>query len=326
MWKSVPMMPRMNLTTFCEVLPQSTCPELKSQLACVLSWQKDLGLQMQSFLQLLRKRMQMQSVCHGAARHLLVNWCQSLWQYCWQQGPRVSFSAGGSRIAWVSHSSIMVIAHASKNVQVATLIMKVLFLPNAILCLGEQCQRADVMIAHCSWTTKTWRLAFVFKTDIPKQSIQSTGWTWKASHSGQETVTEHERLPVMERWEWLRIARQPWRAGQHPSRASLQGRQERWLSIVHYLHGWSLGSLRFLDLPSKASNNEKWRLPIQYGKLADFYSATCLVEKKAGPKEILYTHGADPDRVFLFQYNWWKWLYLLFVFALLGMEPRASTC
>ena len=85
----------------------------------------------------------------------------------------LSFSASGSRLAWVSHNSTVSTANASKSMQVSTL--KVEFLPllsvsfvseNSIVAAGHDC--CPMLFNKNNHSC----LTFVTKLDIPKQSIQ----------------------------------------------------------------------------------------------------------------------------------------------------------
>ena len=89
----------------------------------------------------------------------------------WVHG--VSFSASGSRLAWVSHDSTVSIADASKSVQVSTL--KTEFLPllsvsfvseNSVVAAGHDC--CPMLFNY----DDRGCLTFISKLDIPKQSIQ----------------------------------------------------------------------------------------------------------------------------------------------------------
>ncbi|KAB0378583.1 hypothetical protein FD755_010161 [Muntiacus reevesi] len=89
----------------------------------------------------------------------------------WVHG--VSFSASGSRLAWVSHDSTVSVADASKSVQVSTL--KTEFLP--LLSVSFVSENSVVAAGHdCSPMLFNYNnrgcLTFVSKLDIPKQSIQ----------------------------------------------------------------------------------------------------------------------------------------------------------
>ena len=94
----------------------------------------------------------------------------------------VSFSASGSRLAWVSHDSAMSVADASKSVQVSTL--KTEFLPllsvsffseNSIVAAGHDC--CPMLFNYDNHGC----LTFVSKLDIPKKASSATCWPWSAS-------------------------------------------------------------------------------------------------------------------------------------------------
>lgn len=95
----------------------------------------------------------------------------------------VSFSASGSRLAWVSHDSNVSIADASKSVQVST--PKTKFLPLlSVLHLREQLATAA---AHCSVTTLPWLFDLGVKLDVPKQEHTAQYVCYRPPHQhGQE--------------------------------------------------------------------------------------------------------------------------------------------
>uniref|UniRef100_A0A2R8ZXB8 Uncharacterized protein n=1 Tax=Pan paniscus TaxID=9597 RepID=A0A2R8ZXB8_PANPA len=87
---------------------------------------------------------------------------------------RVSFSASGSRLAWVSHNSTVSVAVASKSVQVSH---RVPAAPECFICLREQ--------SGC--------LTFISRLDVPKQSIQrnmSVMNAFRATTEDRNTVLE----------------------------------------------------------------------------------------------------------------------------------------
>ncbi|KAJ8778313.1 hypothetical protein J1605_013717 [Eschrichtius robustus] len=115
----------------------------------------------------------------------------------WVHG--VSFSASGSRLAWVSHDSTVSVADASKSVQVSTL--KTEFLPllsvrfvseNSVVAAGHDC---CPMLFSCD---DRGCLTFVSKLDIPKQSIQRNMSAMERFRNMDKRATTEDRHTALE--------------------------------------------------------------------------------------------------------------------------------
>ena len=115
----------------------------------------------------------------------------------WVHG--VSFSASGSRLAWVSHDSTMSVADASKSVQVSTL--KTEFLPllsvsfvseNSVVAAGHDC--CPMLFNY----DDRGCLTFVSKLDIPKQSIQRNMSAMERFRNMDKRATTEDRNTALE--------------------------------------------------------------------------------------------------------------------------------
>ena len=155
----------------------------------------------------------------------------------WVHG--VSFSASGSRLAWVSHDSTVSVADASKSVQVSTL--KTEFLPllsvsfvseNSVVAAGHDC--CPMLFNY----DDRGCLTFVSKLDIPKQSVQRK----PVGHGAlrQHGQAGHDRGPQ----------HGPGDAApeQHYSSVYLRGGQATLSQVLHYWHRQSHDYLGFQDL------------------------------------------------------------------------------
>ncbi|XP_044771660.1 actin-related protein 2/3 complex subunit 1A isoform X1 [Neomonachus schauinslandi] len=115
----------------------------------------------------------------------------------WVHG--VSFSASGSRLAWVSHDSTVSVADASKSVQVSTL--KTEFLPllsvsfvseNSVVAAGHDC--CPMLFNY----DDRGCLTFVSKLDIPKQSIQRNMSAMERFRNMDKRATTEDRNTALE--------------------------------------------------------------------------------------------------------------------------------
>ncbi|KAI4584864.1 hypothetical protein MJG53_006398 [Ovis ammon polii x Ovis aries] len=115
----------------------------------------------------------------------------------WVHG--VSFSASGSRLAWVSHDSTVSVADASKSVQVSTL--KTEFLPllsvsfvseNSVVAAGHDC--CPMLFNY----DDRGCLTFVSKLDIPKQSIQRNMSAMERFRNMDKRATAEDRNTALE--------------------------------------------------------------------------------------------------------------------------------
>uniref|UniRef100_A0A286XJX8 Actin-related protein 2/3 complex subunit n=1 Tax=Cavia porcellus TaxID=10141 RepID=A0A286XJX8_CAVPO len=115
----------------------------------------------------------------------------------WVHG--VSFSASGSRLAWVSHDSTVSVADVSKSVQVSTL--KTEFLPllsvsfvseNSVVAAGHDC---CLMLFNYD---DRGCLTFVSKLDIPKQSIQHDMSAMECFRNMDKRATTEDRNTALE--------------------------------------------------------------------------------------------------------------------------------
>ncbi|XP_021110455.1 actin-related protein 2/3 complex subunit 1A isoform X1 [Heterocephalus glaber] len=115
----------------------------------------------------------------------------------WVHG--VSFSASGSRLAWVSHDSTVSVADASKSVQVSTL--KTEFLP--LLSVSFVSESSVVAAGHdCCPMLFNYDdhgcLTFVSKLDIPKQSIQRNMSAMERFRNMDKRATTEDRNTALE--------------------------------------------------------------------------------------------------------------------------------
>ncbi|KAK7812882.1 hypothetical protein U0070_000990, partial [Myodes glareolus] len=115
----------------------------------------------------------------------------------WVHG--VSFSASGSRLAWVSHDSTVSVADASKSVQVSTL--KTEFLPllsvsfvseNSVVAAGHDC--CPMLFNY----DDRGCLTFVSKLDVPKQSIQRNMSAMERFRNMDKRATTEDRNTALE--------------------------------------------------------------------------------------------------------------------------------
>uniref|UniRef100_A0A8D2API4 Actin-related protein 2/3 complex subunit n=1 Tax=Sciurus vulgaris TaxID=55149 RepID=A0A8D2API4_SCIVU len=115
----------------------------------------------------------------------------------WVHG--VSFSASGSRLAWVSHDRTVSVADASKSVQVSTL--KAEFLPllsvsfvseNSVVAAGHDC--CPMLFNY----DDRGCLTFVSKLDIPKQSIQRNMSAMECFHNMDKRATTQDCNTALE--------------------------------------------------------------------------------------------------------------------------------
>ena len=102
----------------------------------------------------------------------------------------VSFLVSGSRLAWVSHDSTVLVADASKSVQVSTL--KTEFLPLLSVAAGHNCCPMLNYDDHGC-------LTFVSKLDIPKQSIQHNTSAMERFHNMDRQATTEGCNPALEK-------------------------------------------------------------------------------------------------------------------------------
>ncbi|XP_021078353.1 actin-related protein 2/3 complex subunit 1A [Mus pahari] len=115
----------------------------------------------------------------------------------WVHG--VSFSASGSRLAWVSHDSTVSVADASKSVQVSTL--RTEFLP--LLSVSFVSENSMVAAGHdCCPMLFNYDdrgcLTFVSKLDVPKQSIQRNMSAMERFRNMDKRATAEDRNPALE--------------------------------------------------------------------------------------------------------------------------------
>ena len=154
----------------------------------------------------------------------------------WVHG--VSFSASGSRLAWVSHDSTVSIADASKSVQVSTL--KTEFLPllsvsfvseNSVVAAGHDC--CPMLFNY----DDRGCLTFVSKLDIPKQSIQCNMSAMERFRHMDKRATTEDRNTAPETLHQNSI-----------TEVYLRGGQATLAQVLHYRHRQSHDYLGFQDL------------------------------------------------------------------------------
>ncbi|EHB11099.1 Actin-related protein 2/3 complex subunit 1A [Heterocephalus glaber] len=115
----------------------------------------------------------------------------------WVHG--ISFSASGSRLAWVSHYSTVSVADVSKSVQVSTL--KTEFLP--LLSVSFVSKSSVVAAGHDSCPMlfnydDHGCLTFVSRLNIPKQSIQRNMSAMEGFRNMDKRATTEDRNTALE--------------------------------------------------------------------------------------------------------------------------------
>ncbi|XP_032464956.1 actin-related protein 2/3 complex subunit 1A-like [Phocoena sinus] len=112
---------------------------------------------------------------------------------------KVSFSASGSCLAWVSHEGTVSIADASESMQISTLktefppLLSVSFISeDSVLAAGHDC---CPMLFSCA---DRGCLTFVSKLDIPKQSIQRNVSATECFCNMDKRATTEDRNPALE--------------------------------------------------------------------------------------------------------------------------------
>ncbi|KAG8435172.1 hypothetical protein GDO86_013208 [Hymenochirus boettgeri] len=111
----------------------------------------------------------------------------------------VSFSASGSKLAWVSHDSTVSVADASKNMSVSQLkteflpLLSVIFVSeNSFIAAGHDC--CPMLFTYDDHGS----LTFVSKLDIPKQSTQRNISAMERFRNMDKRATADDRNTTLE--------------------------------------------------------------------------------------------------------------------------------